>query len=387
MKKTVLLILIILLSLGALIGAPLTIVHISDIHYLAPSLYDYERLRNLSMEGDGKATHITEQAMERFVEEMLLLSPDAVVVTGDLTYNGEVKSHRELKELFSPLEEKGTKVFVLMGNHDTGRKPYALLSDSVIETEGISPMDAEELWMEFGYGEAVSKDNYSNSYLASISDDIWLLALDSNNGSGGSVRKKTLEWMENALKLAEAKGKKVISATHQNIFVHNPRYTFGYLINNSSQVISLYKKYGVSLSLSGHLHIQHIKEEDSIVEIAAEAFSDWPLQYGIIRIDDDYSYTYSTKELDDESLKDEALLTFDSSTENKFSPSLADENYERMVETAKTLNREYFRGYVEIIDEEALEMWRKLDDKKVSRYLTEIASDTKDHRTYSGILK
>ena len=121
-----------------------TIVQISDIHYLSPSLFDYDRLRNLTLTGDGKATHIMDKVMDEFVSEMLELSPDAVVVTGDLTYNGEKKSHEELKDKLSILEKNGIKVFVLMGNHDTGNAtPYALYKDKVVETEGITAMEAE----------------------------------------------------------------------------------------------------------------------------------------------------------------------------------------------------------------------------------------------------
>ena len=150
-----------------------TIVQISDIHYLSPSLYDYDRLRNLTLIGDGKATHIMDKVMDEFVSEMLELSPGAVVVTGDLTYNGEKKSHEELKDKLSILEKNGIKVFVLMGNHDTGNAtPYALYKDGVVETEGITAMEAEGLWMDFGYGEAVSKDPASNSYMAEVSDDL-----------------------------------------------------------------------------------------------------------------------------------------------------------------------------------------------------------------------
>ena len=114
-----------------------TIVQISDIHYLSPTLYDYDRLRNLTLTGDGKATHIMDKVMDEFISEMLELSPNAVVVTGDLTYNGEKKSHEELKEKLSVLEKNGIKVFVLMGNHDTGNTtPYALYKDKVVETIG-----------------------------------------------------------------------------------------------------------------------------------------------------------------------------------------------------------------------------------------------------------
>ena len=90
-----------------------TIVHISDLHYISPSLYDYERLKNLSYKGDGKATHIEGQILDAFIDEMLLLSPDAVVISGDLTYNGETESHKDLRAKLETLKNNG--LVYLMG--------------------------------------------------------------------------------------------------------------------------------------------------------------------------------------------------------------------------------------------------------------------------------
>lgn len=362
-----------------------TIVQISDIHYLSPSLYDYDRLRNLTLTGDGKASHIMDKVMDEFISEMLELSPDAVIVTGDLTYNGEKKSHEELKEKLSTLENNGIKVFVLMGNHDTGNAtPYALYKDGVVEIEGISPMEAEELWMDFGYGEAVSRDPVSNSYMAEVSDNLWIMCIDSNNGSGGSVRSKTLSWMENVLRVANIKEKKVITATHQNLFVHNPRYTFGYQINNSNKVVDILKKWGVKLNLSGHLHIQHITKENGITEIAQESFSDWPLQYGVIVIDDNGRYSYFTKEIGNKDLVDEAQFVFDSSTQYKFTNNIESEDKEKMTEAAIVLNREYFRGKVDDYDREALALWD--ESYRMTSYLNLISNDTRDYRSIEGTL-
>ena len=362
-----------------------TIVQISDIHYLSPSLFDYDRLRNLTLTGDGKATHIMDKVMDEFVSEMLELSPDAVVVTGDLTYNGEKKSHEELKDKLSILEKNGIKVFVLMGNHDTGNAtPYALYKDGVVETEGITAMEAEELWMDFGYGEAVSKDPVSNSYMAEVSDNLWIMCIDSNNGSGGSVRSKTLTWIENALRVANIKEKKVITATHQNLFVHNPRYTFGYQINNSNKVVDILKKWGVKLNLSGHLHIQHITKESGITEIAQESFSDWPLQYGVIEIDDNGRYSYFTKEIGNKDLVDEAQFVFDSSTQYKFTNNIESENKDKMTEVATVLNREYFRGKVDDYNKDALALWD--ESYRMTSYLNLIANDTRDYRSVEGSL-
>ena len=153
---------LLLLSLLFSIHA-VTVVHISDPHYLSSSLFDYERLRNLMMKSDGKATHIMDKVMDEFVEEMKELKPDAVVITGDLTYNGEKQSHLELRSHLVPLQEEGIKVYVTVGNHDTLTSPYALLKEGAVETEGTSPMEGEEIWSDFGYGKAEYQDGASSS--------------------------------------------------------------------------------------------------------------------------------------------------------------------------------------------------------------------------------
>lgn len=360
----------------------ITLVHISDPHYLSSSLFDYERLRDLMLRSDGKSTHIMDRVMDEFVSEMIKLKPEAVVITGDLTYNGEKDSHLELREKLRPLMEKGIKVYTTVGNHDTLTTPYALLKDRVVETDGTSPLEGEEIWLDYGYGKAEYQDQASSSYLTNIKDDLWLLVLDTNNGSGGSVRKATLLWMDEVLKEVKEKGGRIISATHQNLFIHNPRYTFGYQINNSENVVDIYRENGVKLNLSGHLHIQHITKENGITEIAAESFADWPLQYGVLKIGKDGAYSYSTKELREKGLVEEAKTVFDSSTAYKFMKNISSPDLDKMTEVAEKLNREYFRGKVDECDKEALELWN--DEYRLSNYLMTIAGDTTDYRVTEG---
>ena len=126
-----------------------------------------------------------------------------------------------------------------------------------------------------------------------------------------------------------------------------------------------------------------------MVEIAAESFSDWPLQYGILEINDDFSYSYSTKEIDDERLKSEALLTFDLSTKSKVEGKLEgmeDETKEAMLDTALRLNREYFRGYVEDKEDPGLELWLLRPELSLTSYFSFIASDNSDYRKVEGNL-
>ena len=43
---------------------------------------------------------------------------DGLILSGDLTFNGEKKSHEELAEKFKKVEKSGAPVMVIPGNHD-----------------------------------------------------------------------------------------------------------------------------------------------------------------------------------------------------------------------------------------------------------------------------
>ena len=90
------------------------IVHVTDIHYLAPSLSDYGRSFVDTIEkSDGKMMRYIDQIMDAFILEMVRTKPDLVIVSGDMTYNGEKESHIGLANKFKILKDKGIKVLVL----------------------------------------------------------------------------------------------------------------------------------------------------------------------------------------------------------------------------------------------------------------------------------
>ena len=132
------------------------------------------------------------------------------------------------------------------------------------------------------------------------------------------------------------------------------------------------------------MYIQHITKESGITEIAQESFSDWPLQYGVIEIDDNGRYSYFTKEIGNKDLVDEAQFVFDSSTQYKFTNNIESENKEKMTEVAIVLNREYFRGKVDDYNKDALALWD--ESYRMTSYLNLIANDTRDYRSVEGSL-
>lgn len=368
----------------------LTIVHVSDMHYFSPSLIENEDFMwKVAMESDGKDTVQSALIAQAFVDDMIKLKPDAVVVTGDLTLNGEEASHEELRELLGKLKDIGIEVYVMTGNHDVNMTAYRYTNDGVEEVPSFGSQRFEDHWWDFGYGEALSQDRWSNSYIAELNEKTWLLSVDSNTGSKGTIRKSTLDWIDENLAKANQEGIRVISATHQNLFVHNENFVWGYQLNNAAALIELYEKYGVEVNLSGHLHVQTIVESNGIADIAVSALVDTPLQYGILTVSGD-KLSYRTREISNEALKSKAKEVFDECTRNKVKNELLNVLdpvvAQKMMDIAVQLNREYFLGKFSKVDEEALALWKE-SDGFFAKYLVSIyegAETRKDNRKWKN---
>lgn len=368
----------------------LTIVHVSDMHYFSPSLIENEDFMwKVAMESDGKDTVQSALIAQAFVDDMIKLKPDAVVVTGDLTLNGEEASHEGLRDLLGKLKDIGIEVYVMTGNHDVNMTAYRYTNDGVEEVPSFGSQRFEDHWWDFGYGEALSQDRWSNSYIAELNEKTWLLSVDSNTGSKGTIRKSTLDWIDENLAKANQEGIRVISATHQNLFVHNENFVWGYQLNNAAALIELYEKYGVEVNLSGHLHVQTIVESNGIADIAVSALVDTPLQYGILTVSGD-KLSYRTREISNEALKSKAKEVFDECTRNKVKNELLNVLdpvvAQKMMDIAVQLNREYFLGKFSKVDEEALALWKE-SDGFFAKYLVSIyegAGARKDNRRWKN---
>lgn len=394
-RKTLELILLLFTAIAAttLVGCAkpeLTIVHVSDMHYFSPSLIENEDFMwKVAMESDGKDTVQSALIAQAFVDDMLKLKPDVVVITGDLTLNGEEASHEELRDLLGKLKDMGIEVYVMTGNHDVNMTAYRYTNDGVEEVPSFGSQRFEDHWWDFGYGDALSQDRWSNSYIAKLNEKTWLLAVDSNTGSKGTIRKSTLDWIDENLAKAKQEGIRVISATHQNLFVHNENFVWGYQLNNAAALIELYEKYGVEINLSGHLHVQTIVESNGIADIAVSALVDTPLQYGILTVSGD-KLSYRTREISNEALRSKAKEVFDECTRNKVKNELLNVSdpvvAQKMMDIAVQLNREYFLGRFSKVDEEALALWKE-SDSFFAKYLVSIyegAGARKDNRRWKN---
>ena len=280
-------------------GADFTLVIATDPHYIVPSLTDggayYQAVLR---QGDSKFMPYIEPLTEEFFTEVLELRPDALLLTGDLTFNGAIESHEALIEKLRAVEAAGIPVLVTTGNHDV----YNFLAaryegDSFSYVPGATTQDFAALYADFGLKEALTVDGDSLSYVYPLPDGTRLLVLDLNSlHDFCGISDSTLAWVEQQLQQAQRDGAAVLAAGHQNLYRHTV-FRDGYVIGNAEKLASLLRQYGVSLFLSGHLHVQHIRTEDDLTEIAGSALCSYPCQYGVLTAGET-GLSYETRRLD-----------------------------------------------------------------------------------------
>ena len=356
-------IILVLLSLcGCQKDEPFTMVVASDIHYIGNDLHDDGYFFNGVLDsGDGKIVDHSEEILDEFIREVIDRHPDVLLITGDITFNGEYVSHEEVKRKLDQVKEAGIDVLVLPGNHDVYNSMAASFSGNGYEyIQGTTTEDFYSIYHDY-YENVLSKDENSLSVVYEINKGNRILLLDTNTFLREcNLAKGTLEFVEDALKEAKKDNVNLIVAGHQNLFKHSI-FDFGYVIIGADKLIELFKKYEMPLFLSGHMHIQHIVTSDNISEVCTSALSIYPLQYGIIQYEKG-RYTYDTCELNTD-LRDFAKKRICYVNELK-SLSRLEEDVEDREELAMfngELNATYFKG-----DLTDIEKYKELFDRWIS---------------------
>jgi len=291
MKRTAafsLLLLLLCLAFPAAAQQDVTLIVATDLHFISPELTDHGAYFTAMLDsGDGKVTAYCDELVQTFVDEVIAAAPDALILSGDLTFNGAKQSHEDLIRRLSPVHEAGIPVFALPGNHDLNSYSAAAFSGaSFTRVPSVTADEFAALYQDFGYGQALSRDSASLSYIAEVAPDLRLVMLDVNaTAVPNTVVTGTFEWLKTQLEDARQAGARVIAVSHQNVFAHSSLLYHGYVINNAHKLLQLYREHGVSLNLSGHIHMQHTKKDETgFLEIATSSLAVSPCQYGVITL-------------------------------------------------------------------------------------------------------
>lgn len=371
-------------------GKEITMFVATDIHYMSKSLNDFGgAFEAFASSGDGKQINYIGELVDAFAYDIKKKQPDILIISGDLTSNGEKANHQELAEKLQRIEAQGTKIYVIPGNHDI-QNPWArgFKGDQQYLTPSIGRDEFADIYSNFGYEEAVSRDKNSLSYLAAPSEDLWLLMLDTNQyeynrllgmpTTNGSIKEGTMTWMKECSQLAQKNHAKLITIMHHNLMDHSSVLSQGYTLDNSGEARKLFRELGLTLTLSGHIHLQDIGVDESspskLYDITTSALSIYPQQYGVLRYSPKEGLDYSVAEVDVEGWaresgsKDKKLLDFETYSKDYFAKATYNKSYsglqkqegyteaemQQMAAAMSLLNTHYFGGSVDAVREEAM---------------------------------
>ena len=294
---------------------PPKLVLATDLHYQSAQAGDGGPAFQLFVErSDGKVIQYLPELLEAFLDEVIEEKPSALVLSGDITMNGERMNHEELAGRLARVQDAGVQVLVIPGNHDINNGHAAVYYGA--EKESVDSIDGEdfyEIYRRYGYDQALSRDSSSLSYVYALDEKNWLLMLDScqyepENKVEGRIKESTLAWMDEQLLKAREQGIFVLPIAHHNLLAQSRMYTTQCAMDNNSEVIDLLQKYRLPLFFSGHLHVQRVRKHKAepgvddgaygIQEIITDALSIPPCQYGEVVWDEDGSISYETRSVD-----------------------------------------------------------------------------------------
>jgi 3',5'-cyclic AMP phosphodiesterase CpdA len=245
---------------------------VSDLHYFDPSL---------GTTGPDLRAYIAED------RKMLVESPEILaeaigivrgsgvrflLVTGDLTKDGERVDHEEVAGSLGALAAAGIAVYVIPGNHDIDNPDAVRFTEDGAEpVERVTPQQFAAIYRDCGYGQAIARDPGSLSYVAEPVAGLWLLGIDAcrygDERSGGSARTGgrlgpgSLRWIQERLAEAARRGARVIAFMHHGVVEHfrgQEQYAARYLVDDHREVARMLAAWGVQVVFTGHFHAQDV---------------------------------------------------------------------------------------------------------------------------------
>lgn len=284
---------------------------ISDVHIMAPELVikDGSAFQNYLKE-DRKLLEESAEIAKALSNELQKENPQILLVPGDLTKDGERVSHQLFVKTFQPLIDAGSKIIVVPGNHDINN-PHAVTFNGEKKeyTETVTPDEFKQIYHNFGFGDAISQDKNSLSYVVEPVEGLRIFALDvckyedntykklgatsDSCVTEGELKPSTILWLKEQTNLARKAGKQMIAMMHHNVIEHfNGQADFAapYLLDNYTEAQKVLIEAQIPIVFTGHFHSTDIaKTEHSgryLYEIETGAPVTYPCPYRIMELNE-----------------------------------------------------------------------------------------------------
>lgn len=261
----------------------LRIAVMSDLHYLSPDMIadteDFEHAFN----SDRKLLKESSSILHEMLERVRADKPDILLVSGDLTKDGEQECHAALAKQLQQLQQDvpGLKIYVINGNHDIrnyNAKNFNTVDGKAVPATRTEPEDFKQIY-DFVYSDPTviatftpAEGNKAGglSYVARPVEGLTVIAMDtcrysSDNTSNGDDEHETSgaisadleKWVIEQTAAAKARGDLVIGLEHHGLVPHfdvQPTILPMYLVNGYERIAQEYADAGMSVVFTGHMH-------------------------------------------------------------------------------------------------------------------------------------
>ena len=277
---------------------------ISDLHVMAPELLvkdgpAFEEYLNR----DRKMLRESAEILDTLVGDIIEQKPHLVLVTGDLTKDGERMSHLLVAKQLQRLVDQGIEVLVIPGNHDINNPDAKVYDDdSTTPADTIARNEFAEIYRNMGYDKRSRRDNDTLSYCRDITDKLTILGIDAcmdrfntfvSRGdardhckTSGHLEASTQQWLVEQAAQATAAGRRVIAMMHHHLVTHfhmEDTLASPYMVDCADELCQRLIDAGVHVIFTGHLHISDIsqtnRQQGEMIEIATAAAVGYPCQW------------------------------------------------------------------------------------------------------------
>lgn len=275
------------------------IVVFSDPHVMAPSLLESEGTAWMNyLDRERKLVDYSQQLYDEMITRIITASPDLVLITGDLTKDGEQVSHEYVVSKLNELRAFGIRVLVIPGNHDRGANRNAVYYDGAnMTTAAVADNDwFAEHYVNYGYGDSSEREETTLTYACEPIDGLVVIGIDS--GKDGVVSSTTLNWVKDKAETAKANGKRVIAMMHHPLIPHFTgvdTFVETAVVDAYETVRNTLVDAGVKVVFTGHIHTSDIAKDwnadmsKDIYDVNTGSLISYPCDYREVTLSDDLS--------------------------------------------------------------------------------------------------
>ncbi len=274
------------------------IVALSDTHVMAPELLVNDGAAwQQFLVGDRKLVDHSRVLFDVMLKRLKTeIKPQLLLITGDITKDGEMLSHQYVVNKLDELRQNGIQTLVIPGNHDLGtRQALSYDGESTTDVATASAADFAKLYAPYGYGENVDHEGSTLTYCTEPVPGLVVLGIDS--GKNGRLSKWTLNWICYKAKEARNAGKQVLAMMHHPLFPHFygvEKFVKTAFVSNYEEVRNRLADAGVRIILTGHFHTSDIAKglnadlSRSIYDINTGSLISYPSDYRVLTFNNDF---------------------------------------------------------------------------------------------------